>query len=137
MFVTSATIFKYNFDFYFAKNMVPLFQVDQNPEDDSDDLTTISEADEEISSKIFVIKTKSKQQGHYIEDSSSGPSDGEVYRLPFDAIRNTDQGGIQFQTIEEMENEDMSARSRRGLISPSSARSKGISSNRCLFKCNA
>lgn len=101
------------------------FQTKQDVADDSDDLTTVSEVDEETSSKVFVIKTKSKQQELYLEDTSDGPSDGEVFRLPLDAIRSQESEGIQFQTIEELENEDISARSKCGLRSPGSARSRG------------
>ena len=97
-------------------------------QDDSDELTFVSEMDEDTPSKSFVKRAKVKQHpDSQNEDSSSGPSDGEIYRIPFDAINNDAYSGVQFQTIEELENENVTkSRSTDGVVSPASARSNGI-----------
>eukprot|EP00795_Rhopilema_esculentum_P001807 gene1807-16297_t len=98
-------------------------------QDDSDELTFVSEMDEDTPSKSFVKRAKVKQHpDSQNEDSSSGPSDGEIYRIPFDAINNEAYSGVQFQTIEELENENFTkSRSTDGVVSPASVRSKASS----------
>ena len=91
--------------------------------EDSDDLTTVTEEDEEGSSKMS--RTKIKHLALLSDDANDSPSDGEAYRLPFDAIRDYDHLR-RFEPIEELDNEDISPRYRHGLVSPASARSKGI-----------
>lgn len=90
--------------------------------DDSDDLTTVSEEDEEGSSKMSKIRIK--QLALFNDDVNDSPSDGEIYRLPLDAIKD-DEHLRRFEPIEEVESEDLSPRHKHGLASPASARSKG------------
>ena len=93
--------------------------------DDSDDLTTVSEEDEETLSKISFLKARLRLQSLPSDDLSDSPSDGEVYRLPIDSISKEDHLGKRFETIEELENEDLSPSYRHGMVSPMSTRSKG------------
>ena len=92
--------------------------------DDSDDLTTVSE-EEETLSKISFLKARLRLQNVPSDDLSDSPSDGEVYRLPLDSISKEDHLGKRFETIEELENEDLSPSYKHGMVSPTSARSKG------------
>lgn len=109
-------------------------QKQADPIYDSDDITSVSEMDEDTTSKVasssvYARKMRAKSLEVSGEDTSDGPSEGEVYRLPFDAFHGDKSSGALFETIEELDNEDLSIGSKRagdGLKSPGSGHSKGI-----------
>lgn len=109
-------------------------QKQADPIYDSDDITSVSEMDEDTTSKVassslYARKMRAKSLEVSGEDMSDGPSEGEVYRLPFDAFHGEKSSGALFETIEELDNEDLSIGSKRagdGLKSPGSGHSKGI-----------
>ena len=111
-------------------------QKQAEPNYDSDDITTISDMDEDTTSKVtssnlHARKIRAKSLEASGEDASDGPSEGEVYKLPFDALHGEKSSGTPFETIEELDGEDSSVsvgskKAGDGLKSPGSGHSKGI-----------
>eukprot|EP00794_Sanderia_malayensis_P019189 gene19189-21111_t len=100
------------------------------PNEDSDDITSVSEMDDDLSSKLASVPRglkgssssgKRKMQPHgvtnsnqlHTEEMSDSPSEGEVYKLPYDfAILSEKAGGSGFETIEEFEEDNLSTKSK-------------------------
>ena len=109
-------------------------QKQAEPNYDSDDITSVSEMDEDTTSKVassnpYTRKSRAKSLEVSGEDTSDGPSEGEVYKLPSDALHGEKSSGMLFETIEELDYEDSSFGSKRagdGLKSPGSGHSKGM-----------
>ncbi len=96
-----------------------LKQVKEVSNDDSDDITSVSDMDEDPSSRLGISRrnsksTKRKQTNELqIQETSDGPSEGEIYRLPYDHVQIHDRpNGKTFETIEEYSEEDASLKSK-------------------------
>ena len=95
--------------------------------DDSDEITSVTETDEDESSRFggprHISRSNTLRRVHelQLEETSYGPSEGEaIYRVPFDSVLAEQADRLQFDIIEECDESRASARSNQRAHSPRS-----------------